>query len=144
MGVRQRALAALDLAENHFDVLRSHQPVVARAGMVRRRIRLHVGLSDQVLDGGIQLCRAMPPSTTMEAPVTYPPNRSESTATAMAATSAGLPKRPSGMVFSMPGRPLKPSPGMAPGTIALTRMPCGPSARASSFTSMVCPALEAL
>ena len=34
--------------------------------------------------------------------------------------------------------------GIAPGTMALTRMPCGPRARASSFTSMVCPALDAL
>ena len=38
---------------------------------------------------------------------------------------------------------LKPPPGTAPGASALTRMPAGPSARASSFTTMVCPALEA-
>jgi hypothetical protein len=68
--VRQRPLAALDLADQDFQVLGSKQAVVARPGMVRGRIRLYLRLANQVLDGGIQLCRAMPPSTRMEAPVT--------------------------------------------------------------------------
>ena len=38
---------------------------------------------------------------------------------------------------------LKPPPGTAPGASALTRMPAGPSTRASSLTSMVSPALAA-
>ena len=37
----------------------------------------------------------------------------------------------------------KPPPGIAPGAMALTRMPCGPSALASSFITMVWPAFAA-
>ena len=70
MRVRQRALTALDLADQDFQVLRSYQAIVPRAGMVRGRIGFEVGLADQVLDGGIQLWSAMPPSTRIEAPVT--------------------------------------------------------------------------
>ena len=44
----------------------------------------------------------------------------------------------------MAGSAAKPLLGMAPGAMALTRMPAGASARASSFISMVMPALEAL
>jgi hypothetical protein len=53
--VRQRALAPLDFADDDFEFRRSNQAVVLRAGVVGRGIRLDVRLSDQVLDGGIQL-----------------------------------------------------------------------------------------
>jgi hypothetical protein len=68
--VRSRALPALDLADDDFDLFRSDQAIVLRPGVVRRRVRRNVRLPDQVLDGGIQLCRAMPPSTRIDAPVT--------------------------------------------------------------------------
>jgi hypothetical protein len=68
--VRERPLPALDLADDDFDLFRSDQAIVLRPGVVRRRVRRNVRLPDQVLDGGIQLCRAMPPSTRIDAPVT--------------------------------------------------------------------------
>jgi putative ABC transport system permease protein len=51
------------------------QAVILRAGMVRRRVRRHVRLPDVEARachprGSIQLCRAMPPSTAMDSPVT--------------------------------------------------------------------------
>ena len=65
---------------------------------------------------------------------------------AIPATSCGVPMRPMGMHPSSPGfcAALNPPPGIAPGAIALTRMPCGARARARSFMSIVWPALEAL
>src|SRR2546428_36469 len=76
--VGQRALAALDLAYQDFQLLRAHglgpdQAEIPRAGVVGRGIRRYVLLTHEVaahVGGSIQLCSAMPPSTTMEAPVT--------------------------------------------------------------------------
>jgi hypothetical protein len=55
MEMRMRAAAAFDFSDDDFQVLRIDQAIVPRAGVVRRRIRLYIGLSDQVLDGSIQL-----------------------------------------------------------------------------------------
>jgi len=53
--------------------------------------------------------------------------------------------RPSGIILANDAMlASKPPPGIAPGAMALTRMPSAPSARASSFTTMVWPALVAL
>src|SRR5712664_42152 len=76
--VRQRALAALELAHQDFHLLRAHgfgpdQTEIAGAGVIGRGVRLYVLLTHEVAahgGGSIQLCSAMPPSTTMEAPVT--------------------------------------------------------------------------
>src|SRR5918999_1555073 len=48
MQMRMRAAAALDLSDDDFQVVRIDQAIVARAAVVRRRVRLHVGLADQV------------------------------------------------------------------------------------------------
>src|SRR6266850_1619650 len=69
---------ALDLADEHFHLLRAHglgpdETEIPRAGVIGREIRLYVLLTREVAahgGGSIQLCSAMPPSTTMEAPVT--------------------------------------------------------------------------
>src|SRR6266480_2075497 len=76
--VRQRALAALELADDHLELLRadrlrSDETEIAGAGVIGRGVRTHVLLTHEVAahgGGSIQLCSAMPPSTTMEAPVT--------------------------------------------------------------------------
>src|SRR5688500_18808709 len=53
VGVRQRALAALDLADQHLQLLRAHglgadQAEVAGAGVIGRRVRGDVGRPDEV------------------------------------------------------------------------------------------------
>ena len=68
--MRKRTLAALDLAQDEFKILGGKQPKVPCPGVIGRRIGLELGLADQVFDGGIQLWRAMPPSTRISAPVT--------------------------------------------------------------------------
>src|SRR6185503_14887314 len=140
--VRMRALARFDFSQDYFKVARTHgfradQAEVPGPAVVGGRIRLHVRLANEVFHGSIQLCSPIPPSTAMVAPVTYAPKRSDSTATAIAATSAGVPKRFSAILSAIACGAANPPPGIAPGAMALTRMPCGPSARASSFTSMV-------
>src|SRR5687768_5253609 len=75
MQVRVGTFAFLDLAENHLhlaraDRFRADQAVIARAAVVGWRIRLHVGLANEIGHGSIQLCSAMPPSTATVAPVT--------------------------------------------------------------------------
>src|SRR5437588_7428243 len=76
--VRQRALAVLELAYDHLELLRADrlgpdETEIAGAGVIGRGVRPHVLLTHEVAahgGGSIQLCSAMPPSTTMEAPVT--------------------------------------------------------------------------
>src|SRR6266850_3643483 len=76
--VRQRALAALELAHQDFHLLRAHgfgpdQTEIPRAGVIGRGVWFYILLTHEVAahgGGSIQLCSAMPPSTTMEAPVT--------------------------------------------------------------------------
>ena len=60
------------------------------------------------------------------------------------ATSSGAPSRPRAIFAASSGLAWKPPPAIAPGAMAFTRIPEGPRARASSFITIVSPALLAL